>query len=332
MMTTIQPTPTAPPGSIPEGVYIQPYREAIHGDVRAAIERMCDDARALGCPGLAWHGFPQELLAAWDGLARTTAARSLLALAAWGLDGKNASAARKGDLVGQLLAKPTCAAGLLDAEGQYDHDDGPADDMDEAGAIALGTALRARAPMALVGDQPWYAMRSHANVRRTAKPIELGGTLAGFPVEEFGLVCNLGRFRQGYIYRKQGLNYRPTYERMDRDWTAIAPALRAVGVERPLGVTVQGYGWLLHELVDVLIERGVRPGMPVFMWAEPWPDAVALRALRALQWLRREGFVREGRSALDAVRDAQTELNRQGARLDVDGAFGDASYAAAGLT
>jgi hypothetical protein len=118
---------------------------------------------------------------------------------------------------------------------------------------------------------------------------------------------------------------------MDREWETIAPALRAAGVERPLGVTVQGYGWLLHELVDCLIDRGVRVGMPVFMWGEPWPDAIALRALRVVQWLQREGFARFGVSAADAVRAAQTELNRRGARLDVDGAFGNGSYAAAGL-
>jgi hypothetical protein len=298
---------------------------------RAQRERMCLDAVALGCPGIAWHGFPQELLAAFDDLAHMTLAHGLSALAAWGLDGKNASAERKGDLVGQLLAKPTCAAGLLDAEGQHDTDTGPADDMDEAGALAMGRAIRARAPHALIGDQPWYAIDSHGSVRRTVRPIELGGTFEGFPVDEFGVVCNLGRFRQGYIYRKLGALYRATYARMDREWETIAPALRAAGVERPLGVTVQGYGWLLHELVDCLIDRGVRVGMPVFMWGEPWPDAIALRALRVVQWLQREGFARFGVSAADAVRAAQTELNRRGARLDVDGAFGNGSYAAAGL-
>lgn len=320
----------------PAGVYVQIYRGAIHGATpqakRGVLEGFLDQIVALGLPGVVFHGFCEDLAARWDGLATLALHRGLVPIAAWGLDSKDLSATEKGALVGDVLARPTCAAGLLDAEGQWDSDLGAADDMDEAGACLLADAIMRTAPGALVGDQPWYAIDSHGNVRRTVKPIDQGGVFSGFPVDEFARVCTWGRFRQAYIYNAQGVGYSSTFARMDREWATITPALRAAGLERPLRVTIQGYRWKLHEQVHCLLDRCVRPAHPLMMWAEPWPDAVALRALRALQWLRREGFAREGVSALDAVRDAQTELNRRGARLDVDGAFGDASYAAAGLT
>lgn len=337
-MTTQQsvllPTPPLGPGEgLDVGVYIQVYRGAMRGTAAQQLHARADMVRAassLGCPGIVWHGFPEELLASWDPLAKLAIDIGLKPVAAWGLDGKKLSVEKKGDLVGELLERPNCAAGLLDEESQYDRDDGPADDMDEAGALRLVQHIRMKSPRKPLGHQPWYAIRSHAGVRRTAKPVELGGTLAGFPVDETSLACNLGHFPQGYIYRSQGLDYVPTFKRMDDDWTAIAPALAAIAPARPRGVTVQGYGWILHELVDCLVNRCTKPSMPLFMWAEPWPDAVAIQALRALRWLRSNGFARPGVSAIDAVKAAQTDLNlRLGLRLGVDGRFGDLTAAAA---
>ena len=134
---------------------------------------------ALAMPPLAGHaaGFGNHSLALTSGVAHTWAAAAwgggLLALFRFGrtvggdqglrdaFSARTEGSARKGDLVGQLLAKPTCSAGLLDAEGQWDSDLGPADDMDEQGALELGEALRRRAPSARVGDQPWYAIEAH---------------------------------------------------------------------------------------------------------------------------------------------------------------------------
>ena len=329
-----QPTQVPEP---PPGFYLQIYRDAVPGATptakREQLARYCDQAHALGLPGVVFHGFPGEMVGQWDGLATLAADHGLLALASWGLDGHDHIAAAKGDLVGEVLARPTCAAGILDAEGQWDSHVSAADDMDEAGALALGRALRARAPHALVGDQPWYQITSHAGCRRTAKPLELGGPICGFPVDEFAAIATWGRFRQAYLYRSQGeaCGYVPTFQRMDRSWLAIAAALRTAGLERPLRVTLQAYRWLLREQVHALLDRGVRTQDPVILWCEPWPDETCLRAIRAVLWMQREGYARAGVSAEDAVRAAQRALVGTGYPIDVDGDWGEETARAAGL-
>ena len=327
---------------LPPGVYLQLYRDAIRGrtlqERRDTLARYCDEIASMRVRGLVkgpvFHGFCEEMIDAWPRLAALARDRSLPALASWGLDSRDLSAARKGDLVGQVLASPDCAAGLLDAEGQWDSDLGPADDMDEAGALALGQALRARAPDALVGDQPWFAIEAHGDVRRTARPLGQGGVFAGFPVDEFASVCNLGRFRQAYIYNAKGAFYLPTFERMDREWNDLAPALRSAGLERPLRVTLQAYGWKVHELVHALLDRCVRPAVPLVLWCDPWPDATTLSALRFVELLVREGFAAPGVDAREAVRLWQQSFNARAPsdhQLSVDGWAGTDSALAAGV-
>lgn len=322
-------TSRTPPPSRP---ILQLYRGAIRGrdatKKRDTLARYCDRIVDLGLPAVCFHGFPEELANAWDGLARLAQNCGLIATAAWGLDGKNVTAKRKGELVGSVLAKPSCVAGLLDAEGQYDTDTGPADDMDEAGALTMCKAIRLAAPDAWVGDQPWYKITSHGNVRRTAKPIELGGTFSGFPVDEFATVCNWGRFRQAYIYNNLGAYYKPTFDTMDESWGEIEPSLRSAGLSRPLRVTLQGYGWKSHEFVDALLSRGSCRGEPVVIWCDPMIAPLEERALRFVLWCEREGMVSIGSNAVDVVKAAQEALNRSGARLDVDGAAGDATLSA----
>lgn len=311
---------SAPPRPAPpRGIYLQLYRGAVHAEGRKTprdvLAGLVDRVAAMGLPGVVFHGFCEDLHGAWDGLATLAADRGLLALASWGLDAKDLTATRKGQLVGDVLARPTCAAGLLDAEGQWDGDAGPADTMDREGAVALCAEIAKRAPGACVGDQPWYSCGSHSR----------------FPFAEFGRVATWGRFRQAYIYRAQGALYAGTFARMDREWLQLQPKLAAAGADRPLRVTLQGYGWLLHEQVDALVGRGVAADAPVIVWCEPWPDAVALRAIAAAQWLEREGFARPGVAARDAAKAAQVELNRRGAGLTVDGWAGDATCRAMGL-
>lgn len=330
--------PTEPRPEPPPGVYVQLYRGAYRdlpgAPKRDQLLRHVDQLAGLGLPGVVFHGFPEELLAAWDSLAKAAADRGLLALASWGLDSKGMSAQRKGVLVGDLLARRSCAAGLLDAEGQWDSDLGAADDMDEAGAVALCDEIARRAPGAWVGDQPWYAIDSHGNVRKTAKREREGGVFQGFPVDEFARVCTWGRFRQAYIYNHLGpaQGYAATFARMDREWGTVNPALEKAGLGRPLRVTLQGYRWKLHELVDALLTRHVAPAAPLVMWAEPFPDAVALRALRVVLKLQREGMAKVGCDARETIRKVQRELNTRGHALDVDGWCGDATAAALGLS
>lgn len=324
------------------GIYLQIYRGAIRGrtldERRATLAGYCDRVAELAAGGLVrapvFHGFPEELRDAWPRLAKLAADRDLPALASWGLDARGLSAERKGDLVGQVLADPSCAAGLLDAEGQWDSDLGAADDMDEGGALALCRALRARAPSTPVGDQPWYAIQAHGDVRRTVRPIAHGGVFAGFPVDEFALACDWGRFRQAYIYNARGGYYRPTFERMDREWTGIAPALRAAGLERPLRCTLQAYGWKLHELVHALLERCVAADAPLVMWCDPWPEPGALAAVEFVSMLVREGFAGPGADAREAVRAWQRAYNArapEARRIAEDGWGGEESALAAGV-
>ena len=206
--------------------------------------------------------------------------------------------------------------------------------MDEGGALALCRALRARAPDTPVGDQPWYAIQAHGDVRRTARALDRGGVFAGFPVDEFATACDWGRFRQAYIYNARGGYYRPTFERMDREWAGITPALRAAGLERPLRCTLQAYGWKLHELVHALLERCVAPSAPLVMWCDPWPEAAALAAVEFVSMLVREGFAVPGADAREAVRAWQRAYNAcatEARRIAEDGWAGEESALAAGV-
>jgi hypothetical protein len=286
----------------------------------------------MGLPGVVFHGFCEDLAGAWDGLAKLARDRGLLALASWGLDSRDITPARKGALIADVLARPTCAAGLLDAEGQWDSDTGPADDMDEAGAVALCDQILRHAAGAWVGDQCWYAIDSHGGVRRTARPPREGGVFAGFPVDEFAAVCSWGRFRQAYIYNALGAGYGPTFKRMDTEWSTVTPALQAAGLARPLRVTIQGYRWRLHEQVHALLDRGVSRGDPAVVWCDPWPDDTALRAIRAAMWMEHQGYAAPGIDAREAVRAAQREINRARASgLVLDGWWGGATDDALGL-
>lgn len=334
-------TPTAPLGIAP-GVYLQLYRGAIRGNtIQARRERLARYVREIAgmraqglVEGVVFHGFCEDLRDSWPRLEALAEAHGVPAGASWGLDSRDLSARTKGDLVGQVLAAQKCRFGLLDAEGQWDSDLGPADDMDEQGALELGEALRRRAPSARVGDQPWYAIEAHGDVRRTARPMGQGGVFRGFPVDEFAVVCDLGRFRQAYIYNAQGAFYRSTFERMDREWTNITPALAAEGLDRPLYVTLQAYRWKLHEQVHALLDRCVRPNAPLILWCDPWPDAVTLAAVKIVQILLREGCAGPGVDARDAVRAWQRSYNAtapENAKIAVDGWAGEDTACAMGI-
>lgn len=321
----------------PRGVYLQLYRGAIRGGTlaakRAQLARYVDTVATMVhggsvVAGVVMHGFCEDLASSWPRLAALGTEREIPVLASWGLDSRDLTARRKGELVASVLREPSCAAGLLDAEGQWDSDLGAADDMDEAGALELSQAIIEGAPGACVGDQPWYAIESHGDVRRTMKPMCAGSVFQGFPVDEFATVCTWGRFRQAYIYNKLGLSsgYAKTFARMDHDWQSIAPALASAGLSRPTRVTLQAYGWKLHELVDAILLRGVLAREPLVFWCDPWPDAVTLRALAFVDLLVREGFTAGQVAGRDAVRAFQLDYNaraRSDHQLAVDGWAGD---------
>ena len=295
----------------PPGLYLQVYLDAIGGYRSERLPSVLGGAARAGFRGAVLHGFPRGMVRAWDRLASTASMRGLLALASWGLDGRRdedgseLTPAEKGALVGEVLRRSTCAAGLLDAEGQWDSNEGPVD-MGEDGALRLGDALRRIAPDALVGDQPWYAIDSHGSLRTEARPMPGGGIFAGFPVDEFAKSCvNWIRARQAYIY---GPGQAPTvFRRMEREWSTIRPAMERAGLARTETVTLQGYAWdhSIPDLVDVLLTWWVSRQLPVIVWAHGLPTAPFLRAVTAVQELVRLGYARPGRQAREVVVDFQ---------------------------
>lgn len=299
----------------------QVYRGAVRGrdatEKRDALARFCDRVEAIGLPAVCFHGFPVELANAWDGLARVAQNRGLLALASWGLDDESITATRKGELVGDVLARSTCAAGLADAEGRWDSDTGATDTTDKAGALAFGEALRAKAPDALLGDQSWFSPANHS----------------GFPFVEFARkAVNWTRFPQmycneaGFKSRWGTARYEKVRAWMEREWAVLNARLRAQGVERPCGVTLQAYGWddCPSDLVDALLVES-SAARPAILWSDPFPTELVVTAVRFVLWCEREGFATVGGRPTDAVKAAQTALNRVGASLTVDGFAGNAT-------
>jgi hypothetical protein len=196
--------------------------------------------------------------------------------------------------------------------------------------IELGAALREKAPRALVGAQPWPWILSHAGLRKTAAPLRAGGVLRGFPLDELVAHVQWGLFRQLYWEDwREALAYLLVTERSDRDYAAIAPALRALlgGIERPLRVTLQGYAHDRdpHYFVDALLHYMVELQQPVIVWCEPFPPPLTIAMIRAVQLLVRDGFALPGRPSRDAVRAWQQDHNRlapQDKKVEEDGLLG----------
>lgn len=340
--TAATPAPVLRPGP-----YLQVYLGGMRGtaaqkrDKRARLLARCS---RLGLPGVVWHHGPRALVAAWDGLAREAADEGLAALASWGLDGTRDSdgtrltVEEKGALAGDVLARPTCAAGLLDQEGQYDSDEGASDDMDEAGTLRLGDALRAKAPAALVGDQCWWDPLSHGDVRRKPRAIGDGGVFAGFPFDEVAVrAVNWAHFVQLYCnnadtVRSLGERRYPWMrDRSAARWATVQQALERVGLARPLGATVQAYNWVPHHATDALLRYGLGRSLPVICWwEESLHDEAWWQMLALERFLARAGFATAGCDPREAVRAFQREHNRTAhAKITEDGWGGAATAKAA---
>jgi hypothetical protein len=337
----IVPAPTQDPFA--GQLIVQVYRGAYSGrDPRAQLARDLVHLQQLGLRSVCFHGFPRELAGAWDGLAKLARDSGLVAIASWGLDGTRdndgttLTSREKGLLIGEVLRHPLAAAGLLDAEGRWDHGGTDPEGPTEVGALELGAAIRERAPLALVGDQPWPWIESHGDLRTSARPLREGGVFRGFPVDEFATVANWGRFRQDYWIDWAQDAYLRVTARMEQDWGPLQSALRPLGLDRPLRYTVQGYKHREkpHHLAHCLLERMVQRQEPVVMWSDPMPDRVTLPILQAVLFLVREGYAAPGVDPREAVRRFQRAHNARaaaGAQLDPDGWMGWQSIEAAGF-
>lgn len=322
----------------PAGVCLQIYRGGFSGSPQQRTDgllRVLDRAASLGLPGVVFHGSPRELVAQWDRLASYAHERGMLALASWGLDGRvdvdgtELTAREKGTLMGEVLRRPTCLAGLEDAEGRWDRNTRP-DDMDEDGALRMGEALREIAPEATVGDQCWWDMSQHGSLRSNPTGTNV---FAGFPVDEFAVQnVNWYRFRQLYcnhvvMKRLYGnRRYEVMSSGMDRAWDTIQPALAQAGLARPLSVTIQAYDWDLEDLMHCILRYTAVQGHPLIAWWEPkLEDPLFWRVLHGVLALTTQGFTREAKTPEDIIRAFQTAYNVRvttASQLTVDGRCG----------
>lgn len=334
---------------LPSGIYLQIYRDALPGRnqgerVKSLCEYMGDvnDASKRGLAavnGVVLHGFPRELIRNWEAYSKPLRDAGWMTLASWGADGSQdndgsrLTAQEKGDCIGEVLSRTSCSAGLVDAEGQWDSKKDAQDDMDESGALAMMKSIRRKAPTKFLGDQPWFAIDSHGELRRTPKPIESGGVFAGFPVDEFAVDINWRRFRQAYCnnFTRQfgNLRYSKVFSWMDRDWNRIAPAMAAAGLTRDLGVTIQGYGWRLFDEVDCMLREIVTKGNEIVVWCDPLPDLTTRKAMFIVSRLIEEGYACPGLDPRTIVLSYQREYNTRTGRkynLSVDGLAGEMVY------
>lgn len=324
--------------AIPYGGQFIPqiYRGEYRGpDARGQLKRDLEMYKCAGIKTVCLHGFPRELERNWASLAALCKSVGLGAMASWGLDGTQdndgtvLTSREKGLCIGNVLADPSCLAGLLDAEGRWDRGGTDPEGCTEVGALELGKALRERAPNALVGDQPWPWIEYHGDIRRTARPIGEGGVFAGFPVDEFAVVTNWGRFRQNYWLDWPQGSYAMVTERMDREWAFIAPALRSLGLERPLCSTVQMYKqdrrpWDLgHHILDRMVSKQ----QPVIAWDNPGLDRSALQVWRAVNRLVELGIAFPGCDPVQSVKNYQFQFERSENKLDADGKLGPKTIA-----
>lgn len=336
---------------LPPGIYLQFYRDGLPGGSQS--ERIANLRRYIGhtkdaskaglsaVQGVVVHGFPRELIRNWKPWVQGLRDDGWLTAASWGLDGSQdndgsrLTPSEKGECIARVLNEPDCIGGLADAEGQWDSTKDAQDDMNERGALQMMNAVRRDAPNKILGDQPWFAIDSHGELRKTPKAISDGGVFAGFPVDEFATGINWRRFRQAYcnnFTREFGkLRYKKVFDWMNRDWDKIAPAMRAAGLERDLGVTIQGYGWgdRIFDLVDCLLREIVTKGIEIVIWCDGLPDLTTRKAMLVVSRLIEEGYAQPGLDPRTIVSAYQREYNTRTGRkytLSVDGLAGEQTY------
>ncbi len=335
-------------------VIMQIYRGGIPGGSDSIrrdklVRGVAQLKQELDSDSVCFHGFSRELVNAWDRLAALASNNGMQALASWGLDGEQdndgsrLTGKEKGECIGSVLMRATCAAGLIDAEGRWDSNIGADDVTNESNALAMGEALRAAAPNALVGDQCWFAIDSHGDVRTVPLVAEPQNVFRGFPVDEFARkAVNWFQFRQMYC-NEAGFKAqwgRTRYEKvrawMERDWNLIAPAFKRVGLYYNPGITLQAYGWddCISDLMHCLISFNGEKQQPVIMWCDWYPSPVVIACVRGLEFLKANGYVITGRDAVTAVKLYQSAFNKHApmnAQLDADGACGEKTLASMGI-
>lgn len=270
--------------SLPSGRYIQIYRDKIPGNDRSAkllsLESQLDRYKTLGITGILWHGFTKELTpSVFKPLAKLCSDRGLLALAAFGLDSENPEG--KGKRIALVANMPECFATVFDMEGDWENEK-----TDKENALAMGNVFRANAPLALAIDQPWPVPTLHWSL---------------FPWEESAMFVDL-RAPQFYVNNYQKLYGGSRYEKCwawyISAWKKLNERLSKSNLVKPMFPTIQGYGWILSDLIHCLTNNPT-----LFIWSEPYPDEVFMNGLEIEQKLKAIGF-----TGPDAVKNYQSSV------------------------
>lgn len=281
---------------IPPGLYFQVYIDALRkSDKRSALQAFAASPlmkRGI-CAGVIGHDFARNraiggFSSKFDARAeeivstiRNAAGPRVIAGLAYGLDGSGdhdgtrLTAKEKGERMGLAVVRSKASVLLPNAETAWDSDEGPEDDMDEAGALEMGKALRAQTNVCTI-DQPWPMPEQHGDNRRVIKPIDQGGSFAGFPIDEFGswVDARAPQFYWANWYRfHQGAAYSKIAAWMEHEWKSVEDGMRKLNpsLVKPRTTTVQGYAhdaypWTLanHLIRNVTTK-------PVIVWNDPVP-------------------------------------------------------------
>lgn len=351
-MTNTYPIPSSvgglpfPASPIGGGVWIQVYLDSMPKDgsklpdLDAISRTFIKDAAEFGS-GVLFHAGPRHIERHYKRYAQIARASGVKFGFAYGIDGagdtdgSRLTVEEKGAIMGAIAAcVPDCAMNVANAETAYDSDTGPEDDMDEGGVLRMGREVRLRAPNAFFVDQPWFAMDSHGEERKTAKPLDQGGTFAGFPSDEFASWINV-RAPQVY-FRNFGIENPEAYRRVvawhEKDWQKHDASLARLSLQRPRTYTLQGYGHQKRpqDFVHALLLLRDRFSL---LWTDyqyhraQWPVTAA--CLRARKLILDGGHAPAGRSPSECIRSWQSSLGFTGA--DLDGWAGFATLRRAGL-
>jgi hypothetical protein len=342
-------TANFPAMPFPHGLWLQVYLGSMTKNAQglpnvSQIERdLIGRALDLGMSGVLFHGgvrhFERHHQRYVD-LAKHSGIRFGFAYGVDGTrdtDGTKLTTQEKGAIIGSLASSiPTMSMSVVNAEIQYDSDAGPEDDMDEAGAMAMGAQVRARAPDALIFDQPWFAIDQHGEARRQERPIDAGGPFAGFPSDEFASWINV-RAPQVY-YRNFGASNPLAYRRVvswhEKEWAEHDTLLEKHGLKRPRTYTLQMYGHHKRpqDFVHALVTLRDRPVIgwwdhEYFRKSDQW--RITCACVAAVKQIVDGGHAPPGRSARECIRSWQQALGLKDAQLD--GACGFGTLKAAGL-
>lgn len=292
------------PASIEPKSWFQIYRGAYRGTAeqkRAQLDKDVAALAKLSCVGgVIFHGFPRELLPAIDGLVALAKKHQIKCAFSWGLDGSRdvdgsrLTAKEKGECVGEALQHDGIEFGLLDAEGKWDTTVDSADDMNDLGAIELCEAMRKRAPSALVGDQPWFAIQKHGDEKRVVDLSSIGGTFTGFPSDEFAYFID---FRSPQVYFNDFMDLgKSRLEKIvswhEKEWQLHDKSLERKSLRKPRTYTLQGYkSDDITSSYAALLWGKLIEEKPVIHWCDPTPSAHTIIVCEFLQKLF-DGYVR----------------------------------------